>query len=321
MTTSTNGIEIQNIANYAAALGLLAWWDLSDTAIAPDHLRAVLAQQQIVDEKGNPIVVPEIDAVSAIKRACGAWGSGRGNSDRYRAEVVAVETAPTTTGQRVIAVEVGILTHRIDTAARENAWEQIEKLRFDAVLMTWAPVTTAHSSSTVHAISAFYAVANELIGFHDHRWIRKNVILPELKAMSAISMRRQGGIYFVPAEHADRMRRLKRVIRAVGNSDFLITAVNHDEDEREAVATGARMTIIGEIEECESKIQEWVDAGKKPRKDAHATTIGDLAELMYRASLYEGILALRLDDLRTRIDTARDAAVALLTAPAGSKAA
>lgn len=309
-TTNTQGQEVQDIAQYAAKLGLLAWWDLSETAIAPDHLRNVLAQQQI------DVEVPEIDATSAIKRACGAWGSGRGNADRFKAEVVAVETAPTTSGPRVIAVEVGILTHKVDAVARENAWTQVEKLRFDAVLMAWTPVTAIHSTSILTAIAAFQSVANDLIGFHDHRWIRKNVILPELRAMSAISMRRQGGIYFVPVEHDDRMRRLKRAIRAVGNSDFHMSGVQHDEDEREAVAAGARMTIIGEVEELESKIQEWVEAGKKPRKDAHAATIGDLAELMDRASLYEGILKLRLDDLRTRIDTARDAALALLTGPA-----
>lgn len=306
MSTAQNAREIQDVANYSSRLGTLAWWDLSDTQIEPGHLRAVLAAEKI------DVVVPEIDAVSGLRRACTNWSSGRGNSDRYRAEIVSIEETPNsnpTIPGHAITVFVGILTHSVDRAGRENAWRQVERLEFDAMARVWR---TAPSEMA----RPFVAIADGMMRFHDHRWIRRNVILPELAAMAACDMRRQGGIYFVPAASTERLRHLKRAIKAIGNSDLFLAAVEHDEDSRESVARGASSSLMDEVDVLAAKIDEWTTSKSAPRKNAHANVIAELADLAARADLYEGVLSMRLDEFRARRDAVNAAAIALITAPA-----
>jgi hypothetical protein len=273
-------------------MGAFVWWDLDQTKCTPAHLRRVLAAE------GIEINVPDIEAISGIRRACQQWGVGRGNADRFRAEVTAVETD---------TIYVGILQHQRE-GSREVAWKQRELLAYDLTAKAWK--NAAPSDEAV----AFMGIADDFMAHHDHKWIRPNILQPELAAMKAVMLKRQGGFYFVALAHMDRVRRLKRIVAALGNSALNVVTVENDEDSREAVANGTREHVLGQIAEVREQLTEWRASTRKIRTDSQANVLGQLAELLDVAGLYETTLEVSLADLRAEVDACRTEALAIIAA-------
>lgn len=281
-------------------MGAFVWWDLEATQVTPDHLRRVLAAEGLLatgapDEVGT-YKVPDIDPVSAIKRACQEWGQGRGNSDRYKAEVTAQEPG---------RVFVGILRHEHD-GVRTAGWNQEETLCFDLTTRSWTNQFPSDQAS------AFMGVVDGLATYLDHRWIRPSVLLPELAKMKAVGLKKNGGFYFVALSQMDTLRRLKRVVGALGRSVLNVVTVENDEDSRTAVANGTRDHVLGQMVEIKASLAEWRGSSRKIRTDSQATVLGQLAELLDLAGLYESALEVSLADLRGEIDGARADALALI---------
>lgn len=280
-------------------MGAFVWWDLESTQVTPDHLRRVLTAEGLLatpgDEDGK-YKVPDIDPVGAIKRACQEWGQGRGNADRFKAEVTAQEPG---------RVYVGILRHERE-GQREVAWKQQETLCYDLTTKTWTNQFPSDQAS------AFMGVVDGFVTYLDHRWIRPFILLPELAKMKAIGLKKNGGFYFVALSQDDKLRRLKRVIGALGRSVLNIVTVENDADSRDAVANGTREHVLGQVAEIRATLKEWRDSSRKIRTDSQATALGQLAELLDIAGLYEGALEVSLNDLRGEIEGARADALALI---------
>lgn len=286
-------------------MGAFIWWDLESCKVTPQHLRTVLAAEGLTDTgKDTDIKVPDIDPTSAIRRACQNWAMGRGNAPRYRTEVTAVDGH---------LVYVGVLQHHRE-GAKEVAWKQVETLVYDTQAGAWQ---NQHPSD---AAVDFIRAANDFIRYHDHRFIRPGVLAPQLTAMGAISLRRQGGIYFVPLANMDAARRMKRVVGALGNSALHICTVENDADAREAVASATQDHVLGQLLGVQDQLEEWKGSARKVRSDSQANVLGQLGELLQLADLYERTLEVSLKDLRAQVTACQDTALAIL-AQKGSAAA
>lgn len=286
----------ENARNIDPRMGAFVWWELENTKCTPDHLRRVLAAEGITDAEGAPIKVPDIDAVSAIRRACQQWGVGRGNADRYQAEVTAIDGD---------VVYVGILQHE-KVGAREVGWKQVELLAYDTVRKAWRNQLPSDEARS------FMGAADDFMAHLDHKWIRPNVLQPELSAMKAVMLKRQGGFYFVALAHMERVRRLKRVVSALGNSALNVVTVENDTDSREAVANGTRDHVLGQVLEVKEELKAWRAQARKVRTDSQANVLGQLAGMLEFADLYERTLEVSLTDLRTEVEACRSEAFAIL---------
>lgn len=287
----------ENARNIDPRMGAFVWWELENTKCTPDHLRRVLAAEGLTGTgKDTDIKVPDIEPVSAIRRACQQWGQGRGNADRYQAEVTAIDGG---------VVYVGILQHE-RTGAREVAWKQIELLAYDTAARAWRNAFPSDEAR------AFMGVADDFMAHLDHKWIRPNVLQPELAAMKAVMLKRQGGFYFVALAHMDRVRRLKRVVSALGNSALNVVTVENDADSRDAVANGTRDHVLGQVLEVKDELKAWREQSRKVRTDSQANVLGQLASMLEFADLYERTLEVSLADLRAEVEACRTEAFAIL---------
>ncbi len=299
--TATPDTTTPDTTTLDARMGAFVWWDLDRCKVTPGHLRAVLAAEGLAGT-GQPtdIDVPDIDPTSAVRRACQNWAMGRGNAPRYRAEVTAVDNGK---------VYIGILQHQRE-GQREVAWKQVELLAYDVQAGGWA---NQHASD---AARDFMAAANDFIAYHDHRFLRPGVIVPQLGRMKAISLRKQGGIYFVPLANLDAARKLKRVVAQLGASELHICVVENDPDARASVAGSAREHVMDQLLGVQEQLGAWRESSRQVRSDSQANVLGQLAELLGLADLYERTLEVSLKDLRAQVQAAQDDAMAILAGKA-----
>lgn len=293
----TTAPATENPLHIDPRMGAFIWWDLESCRVTPDHLRDVLRIEGLTDTGNDTdIKVPDIDPTSAIRRACQSWAMGRGNADRYRAEVTADDN-----GQ----VYVGLLQRQRE-GAREVAWKQVETLRFDLAAGAWSNTLLSDQATD------FLATADDFIRYHDHRFVRPGVLTPLLSRMGAISLRSQGGIYFVPLANMDAARQMKRVIGALGNSKLHICTVENDADARDAVSSATQDHVLGQLVDVQAQLEEWKGSARKIRSDSQANVLGQLGELLSLASLYERTLEVSLKDLKQQVEDCQDAAMAIL---------
>ncbi len=271
-------------------MGTFCWWDLDNSKVTPQHLRDVLAKE------GLTIDVPDIDPISALRKAAQNWATGRGNNDRYKAEVVAIDN-----GQ----VFIGLLQHRRE-GAKEVAWTQAETLVYDTAACRWV------NEYPSEVAEGFIKVANDFLRYLDHRFLRPAVLVPQLEAASAISLRRQGGIYFAPLEHLDLVKQLKRIVGQLGGCKFHLCMVEGDEDSREGIGDGVKDHVLGQLLDVENQLTEWKASSRKIRTDSQANVLGQLSTLLGLADLYERTLEVSLQDLRAKVVECQDAAMAIL---------
>jgi len=287
----TPPISTDAASNLDPRMGTFCWWDLDNSQVTPDHLRAVLASEGLTEIK-----VPDIEPISALRKAAANWATGRGNADRYRAEVTAVD------GPHVY---IGLLQHQRE-GAREVAWKQVETLVYDTQAGTWLnqyPTDTAQG---------FMKVANEFLLYLDHRYLRPSVLVPQLEEAQAISLRRQGGIYFAPITHLDTVQRLRRIVNQLGGCRFFLCTVQNDAESRDGIGAGVQDHVLGQLLGVQEQLEEWKASTRKIRTDSQANVLGELASLLSLADLYEKTLEVSLGDLRGKVRECQDAAMKIL---------
>lgn len=287
--TQTNDIEALN------PTGMFVWWTLDETKITPDNLRAILA-----DENFDPASkVPDIEPSSGISRACAEWRQGRGKSNRYRAEVTYNDGMVTT---------VGLLTRR-QIGSKEVEWTQVGTAEFIRG-SGWTLITDAPEHDD--AMVSFKEVADERMTYLDHRWIRPNIITSTMTSCNAVSMCKGSGFYFVPKAHIEEIRKLRRVVRRLGNSHLRIAVVGNDRDTVDSVSESARDALMGGLAEVREQLTAWSDSERKIRTDSQANLLGELGELVALAETYEAALGVTLGDLRSEIAAARRKALEII---------
>lgn len=276
--------------------GMFVWWNLDDSRVTPDNLRSILA-----DEGFTPkIAVPDIEPSAGIKRACTEWSQGRGKADRYRCEV---------TSEQVGSITVGLLTrHRVNS--KEVEWVQVGLLEYTEANASWLIATDAAKHDD--ALNAFKELAVARMTYLDHRWIRPNVLTFALANARATNLRKGAGFYFAPKQHMDEMKRLRRVVSRIGNSELRIAVVGNDEDTVESVTGATRESLVTTIAEVQDQLKSWSGSDRVVRSDSQMNILAELADAIALAETYEAALGIRLDDLRSDIEGARLKALSII---------
>jgi len=288
----TRSNDIENLS----ATGVFVWYNLRDSRITPDDLRALLAREGFAPKTA----VPDIEPSTGISRACSEWSQGRGNSRRYRCEVTRSENGTTT---------VGLLTReRVDRKTVE--WVQVGIAEYDETTSAWTIATDAPEHDG--AMLAWKDVAASRMKFLDHRWIRPNVLTFAMSAAKATNLNKGSGVYFAPRQHVDEIRKLRRVIRQIGDSTLSIATVGNDEETVADVTGAAREAILGTISEVQEQLSSWDASDRAVRSDSQANVLGEIAGLIELAETYEAALNVRLDDLRSDIAAARRKALKVI---------
>jgi hypothetical protein len=283
-------------SSLSEGLGALVFWELSETAITPDDLRALL-----VSLGEDPSVVPDIDPASAASRASREWGMGRGNETRYRAEVVHTEKG--------VVTVLGVLERRrINSATVE--WVQV-----DRVFVGTLPDGTLgglYSEGLTSMGASLCGLIQKRATHLDADWIRPHLIQARLDAVSAFTVRRQGGVVFVDRTHLEEVNRLARIIRKIGDSSFDIVHVARTEESERSITRAAEASLGEAINEITDKLDAWTERAKAPRSDAVAGLLENVGDLVLRSELYRDVLAVTSDALADRLAAVKSRAMALL---------
>lgn len=275
-------------------IGAFVWWDAEDLTVEPSKLREILTDNGFDDVAAR---VPDIEASSAIRRAAQEWGQGRGNQDRYKAEVNLED------GNQVV---VGIL-HRWQNGEK-SGWTQIETVVFDKASGTWASDAAADTDQCV----AFTRVAADRMQYLDARWIRPRFIMDQLDKANAIRLRNRGGFYFIADSQLSLVDRMSAVLNAMGPNCMSIARIQGDESSRKAVANGVRESMHDALTEITAELEGWKTQTRKVRTDSQTNVFGSLQTLLARASIFEQALEIQLTDIRAQAQAAQDHAMAIL---------
>lgn len=287
--TSTNTARADRLAKKLATdlAGCLVWWDFEEVRLSVADARRVIAAHGFDAE----ISVPAITDEQGVRRAASEFNMGR--SDRWKAEVVGDYADGT--------LEVGLLQHvRLShdkAAARKVEWTQQDSVVFDRNASTWL------YSGTTPASAAFIALADERRGYLTHDFVRSAVVFDQLAKLGAFPLRRrQGGFFFVPAVHADRVQKLAALVRDLPCDAYLnIAHIAATDDSVAGIGQAAREHVQHGLGELKSRLAAWRELQRVPRSDALENAMTEFHNLKAQAELYRDALGLELGDLEEEI--------------------
>lgn len=292
-----------------ALLGQLVWWD------AMDGMRSTRSKLVAAVEAAGMhglVSIPDVDAQTQIRRAIHQWTFGRGNADRFRTEHLPYDTTRANVERASVLklvnpdndskayVQLGVVESHYDTHA-------------DKVENRFIPDDGADELPGIVRDSLFGATADATLVWNDT--IRKNVIEKVLSSPVAdggaggVSIRRQGGVWYVTQEGVAAVGKLKSIIETSTATKIGTATVSGDDDSRASIANSVQVSMMDDLSITLDKLKVWsedrsqLENGRTKR--AVSDSVTEVGALIKRAQLYELALNHKLTDLR---DTARKAA-------------
>lgn len=246
-----------NVANAIAAvpreeqvplIGHLVWYTISECLINRDDLRQHLRVAGL-DERHMPPEIRPSDAFRKATKMLEQKLSSR-NENAGRCNFLVRETAATKD-----EIERRLVVETVDAKNRQ--------LNYDAAaaVMTLDKKTGSFS---------FYAAETEFEGFcsqaaaefevlkthHDSRAIR-SMIYSALSGMAPVIVRPSGGVYFVPVQFQDELKKLVEFIRLLGqNSEGWMMPVMDQADMRDMVRLKVKEHLEGQVSLMARTIKE-----------------------------------------------------------------
>lgn len=290
-TTTTNGQ--QALKDFSKGIGSLVWWTLRDSRIKPDDLRAL-----IIREGGDASAVPDLDPAREIRRAARSWTKGRGKADRFRASF------PEGTEDDSQIVPVTILKRK----GAQGEYLHVDTVEFNVTLGQWTNLGSTYEASE------FIERADEFRTYLDHDWIRPNLLIKPLKSWATVTVKDDGGLYYLPTNsHDHELDRIKAIIRQIGScrvSSLRITPQDVDaiEDVREATERhmGAKLSDVV------MKLDRWVKSARAVSETNAHLALTQLAEIKTQADLYKSALGMAMVDLDQKLADAETTARTVL---------
>jgi hypothetical protein len=148
----------------------------------------------------------------------------------------------------------------------------------------------------VSAISAGY---DRLLTTHTSDDIRRAMV-KTLASCAAVTLRDNGGVYWVPAPYAATLRRLQTAVAAIGASRLDIVPVHATPEARAALGDAARASIQDDIAALKIEIQGFL-AEPPERASTLTRRLQAFEELRNKARLYHSVLAVQVQDLEASL--------------------
>lgn len=259
-------------------LGDLIWWTLADVRIDREQLVALWTEAGLEAS----LLPEEPSAERALKLAAREAQLGQrnrlvrlGKEDAAEIVFAVVREDRDVEGNLSFAQEARVILDR------QHGRLSAEPLDHDLALSiqtSFELLRTTHTSDDV-----------------------RRSIVRSLRAWSAVTLRDGGGVYWVPATFASRLRQLQQAIGRVGASRVHLLPVHRSVDAEQTLGELARGSIEAELTALKAEISAFLES--PPDRPSTLVRRFDVLEtLRARGALYKSVLAIEVEDLDRQLD-------------------
>ena len=129
----------------------------------------------------------------------------------------------------------------------------------------------------------------------------RRTITRTLQSFSAVLLRENGGVWWVPAPHAQALRKLQAAIESIGASRFYLLPVHDSSDASRTLGDAAAKSLETELTELKSEVEHFL-AQPPERTSTLVRRFDAFDALKGRAQLYRDILQVQVKDLDSTLD-------------------
>lgn len=144
-------------------------------------------------------------------------------------------------------------------------------------------------------VRRFFERFEDLRNVHTTDDIRRT-ITKTLDSFAAVTLRQNGGVYWVPASFADGLRRLQGVVEKLGQSRMHLVPITRSKEGQAALAQAAKASIEDELNALQTEVQEFL-ACPPERASTLIRRLNTYQDLRSRANLYQTVLSAQVNGL------------------------
>ena len=130
----------------------------------------------------------------------------------------------------------------------------------------------------------------------------RRALVKALHSFAAVTLREGGGVYWVPAPFAEKLRRLQSAIEKIGSSRVYLLPVSKSAEAERTLGEIAQGSIEAELEALKGEIATFVQA-PPDRASTLVRRFDAFEALRGRARLYREVLAVEVTDLDRQLDS------------------
>lgn len=124
----------------------------------------------------------------------------------------------------------------------------------------------------------------------------RRTITRTLQSFSSVLLRENGGVWWVPAPHAQALRKLQTAIESIGSSRFYLLPVHDSVDAHRTLGDAATKSLETELTELKVEVESFL-AQPPGRTSTLVRRFDAFDALKGRAQLYRDILQVQVKDL------------------------
>jgi hypothetical protein len=128
----------------------------------------------------------------------------------------------------------------------------------------------------------------------------RRAMMKTLDACAAVTLRDHGGVYWVPAPHAETVRRLQSAIEKIGSSRVYLLPVHASADANRTLGDAAKLAIEDELAGLRAEVEGFL-AAPPDRVSTLVRRLDAFEALKSRAELYRQVLNVHVQDLETTL--------------------
>jgi hypothetical protein len=144
--------------------------------------------------------------------------------------------------------------------------------------------------------------------FISHRDVSILLVKMIRRALLGTPLKRQGHLYWVPAQSFDALRRFRGVVEQLGSSELSIMPVYDTHEAKAAAGRAMRNTFDDEIMNLMKRIEVFTKADSKTRAGTVTNRLEDIANLRVRVGVVSDILGAHRATLTAKLAEAEKAA-------------
>ena len=295
-------------------IGSTVWWELSDADMDYDALKSLLASNGIDarETKDGGLMPSRVTPCSAWKRALAEFKK----SDYVKANHLVIDSEDIIADKATGQTPKGLLTvhtKSVDGNAGQVGFTQQWALEFDknakpddpasGVISRKYTVDQNVQDALFDQVVQGYRKALNQVNLNDVRETIKRV----LASARAFSMRKQGGIYFVPQEYANVVATLEGIVSSIGDSKLQVLQLPKTS---ERTVETFKSTLVDaletELEGLSKSLEQRIDSIKKNKSGEVSNTyqivIEEMQEFNARADYYSEVLQAKHGELKSKWD-------------------
>ncbi len=124
----------------------------------------------------------------------------------------------------------------------------------------------------------------------------RRTITRTLQEFSAVLLRENGGVWWVPAPYAESLRKVQACIESIGTSKMYLLPVHDSADAHRTLGDAATKSLETELASLKQEVEAFV-ANPPERTSTLVRRFDAFDELRARAELYRDILSVQVKDL------------------------